>query len=164
MEFNEYIENCKQAIKNARPNATQQAIDWNAPFILEPEQPTQKGILLIHGLLDSCFAMKDLAKAFQVKGYLVFAILLPGHGTQPIDLCDVRVEDWLKIIDYGVKSLKKRVNHISLAGHSTGASLALEYTAQQPKHTIEKIYGFAPACGLKAKLACLTGIITKIAK
>ena len=164
MNFTDYINHCKTKIRQAKPNATDQVVDWNAPFILTPSKPSQKGILLIHGLLDSCFIMRELGKVFQERGYLVYAILLPGHGTQPEDLLSVSYQDWIKTVEFGIQALKQEVSDISIAGFSVGATLALHYAGSHPTEAIKKIYCFSPACQIKSKFVLLTGLASWLGK
>ena len=109
-------------------------VDWNSPFILEPDLATcprpvsgryRNGIVLVHGLTDSPFQMHDLANYFQRKCFVVVGLLLPGHGTVPGDLLEVRYEDWVKATAYAAASLKTRVDRFFIGGASTGATLAL---------------------------------------
>ena len=161
--FEKYIFTCKERIRKARPEVSEKIIDWNAPFALTPENPNGKGILLIHGLLESPFAMRDLAHIFQSKGYLVYAVLLPGHGTTPEALLTAKLEEWVETVEFGIKALKQQVSTIEIAGRSTGASLAIYLADQQPT-LIKKVYAFAPACGLASKFACLTGLGSMLGK
>ncbi len=76
----------------------------NMPFALKPRvadgisKPYRRGILLTHGLTDSPYFMRHLANFFAEQGFLVLAILLPGHGTQPGDLLDVDWREWAKAV------------------------------------------------------------------
>ena len=76
---------------NTNPDLLNKTVDGNSPYELEPkgdntagkQKRWRRGILLIHGLSDSPYCMRHLAKCFQRNGFRVKAILLPGHGTQP---------------------------------------------------------------------------------
>lgn len=164
MEFTDYISECKARIRKAKPDASQEVIEWNAPFILTPKSPGLKGILLIHGLLDSPFVMRDIAKVFQERGYWVYAILLPGHGTAPHDLLTVTDQDWMNEVAYGMQALTKVCSQVSIAGYSTGAALALYYAHTHTRETLEKIYCFSPACKIKSRVVFLTGMISKLGR
>ncbi|MGZ8257306.1 MAG: hypothetical protein ACXW1C_05030, partial [Gallionella sp.] len=64
-------------------------IAGNMPFQLQPtlpnknfagkNHPYQRGIVLTHGLTDSPYFMRSLGEFFTAQGFLVMAILLPGH-------------------------------------------------------------------------------------
>ena len=160
MNFADYINQCKNKIRQARPSASAEVIECNSPFIMRPNNSNQQGILLIHGFLDSPFVMRDLAKVFQGRGYLVYAILLPGHGTTPEELAHVSCNDWIATVEFGMNALKQEVTDLSIAGFSTGATLALHYAYSHPHQPLKKIYCFSPACAIKSKLAFLTGLIS----
>jgi alpha-beta hydrolase superfamily lysophospholipase len=94
------------------------------------------GVLLVHGLTDSPYLMRDLGDFFRgVPGacYLVRSILLPGHGTRPGDLLEVQVDDWHAATRYGIRSFAGRVSDLHIVGFSTGAALAIyEALATEP--------------------------------
>ena len=119
LEFADYLSECRTIIQNTRtdlgryPNPTA-IIDANTPFELKPEKPvsttTRYGALLIHGLLDCPFIMRDIGNTLQSQGLLVRSILLPGHGTVPSGLLQVKYQDWLQATHYGITSLSKEVD------------------------------------------------------
>jgi esterase/lipase len=127
LNFADYLNRCKTLISKARPNATPDIIEANMPFELRPNQPARIGVLLIHGLLETPYAMRDIGHQLQTQGMLVRAILLPGHGTTPSSLLNVSYKDWMKSVEYGIQSLSQEVEKIFLVGDSTGGSLALHY-------------------------------------
>ena len=163
MDFRDYIKQCKAKIRQARPDASETIIEWNAPFIFTPSNPNHKGILLVHGLLDSPFMMRDLGQIFQEQGYLVYALLLPGHGTRPADLLSVSYPEWIDAVAFGMRALQQETPRVSIAGFSTGATLALHYAASAPKD-LEKVYCFSPACKIKSPWAILTGLFGLLGK
>lgn len=94
------------------------------------------GILLIHGLLDSPFLMKDVGDALNKTSsrcVLIRSILLPGHGTNPGDLREVKWTDWLAAVNYGIESFYREVSVLHLVGFSTGGALAI-YWAINPEN------------------------------
>ena len=103
----------------------------------EPERTD--GILLLHVLTDSTYLMRDLVQALTEEplraGRCVVArsLLLPGHGTVPADLLDVRHEDWTDTVDYGVRSFAGVAGRVHLVGFSTGGALALQAAYAQAR-------------------------------
>ncbi len=59
--------------------------NWNRSFELTTEQP-RGGVLLLHGMSDSPYALRTLGKALHRKGYWVIGMRMPGHGTAPSGL------------------------------------------------------------------------------
>jgi esterase/lipase len=159
LPFSEYISRSRAIIEERRTDLETNAnstliLEANSPFELVPEKPITSGkrikygVLLIHGLLDCPFSLRDIGKQLQNSGMLCRAIVLPGHGTTPADLLSISYHDWIQALRYGVDSLKKDVEHIFLAGYSTGAALSV-YQALQDSQ-ISGIILLAPAIRIKA--------------
>ncbi len=169
--FQDYIEESKKIIAQGRFDLSDdnrdKIIAANSPFELLPDEQFfprredgrfEKGVLLIHGLADSPYVMRPLARHLQSRGFLVRAILLPGHGTCPGDLIEVDYREWIKAAQYGINSLRKDVHHLYVGGYSTGGALSI-YLAQQPTD-IEGLFLLAPALEIKTNWACLTPYAT----
>ncbi len=158
LNFTDYIAKCRDIIANARVDLSQNAeliINANTPFEMRPQQPgkgkTKYGALLIHGLFDCPFIMKDIGLHLNDQGLLVRSILLPGHGTVPGGLLNVDYHAWLQTVRYGIASLIKEVDHIFLVGFSTGASLAL-YQALDGDIPIAGLILISPALKIRSKI------------
>ena len=160
-DFEEYITYSKNIIESARVDLNkenkEQIIAWNSPFIMKPDMnncsANTKGILLIHGLSDSPYSIKASANYFKKKCFIVYSILLAGHGTRPGDLLDVSYKDWIKQINYAVKELSKETDDIYLLGFSTGATLAINYVLSNPAKKISGIFLLSPAINLPSAAA-----------
>ena len=131
-------------------------VEGNSPFALEPQGDNTSGrriegkrrkyrraILLTHGLTDSPYFMRHVAAFFQSCGFLVLSILLPGHGTRPGDLLDVKWREWEKAVAWGTQKLAEEADEIFLGGYSAGGALSL-YQALHDER-IRGLYLFAPA-------------------
>lgn len=162
LTFSKYILKCRSLIKDRRTDLSSAnssvncIIDANCPYELYPNDATQSnnhfkcGVLLIHGLFDSPFTLKDIGLSLQSKGILSRAILLPGHGTVPSDLSNISYQHWIETVNYGVESLRQNVEKIFLVGYSTGAALSI-YQALKNKH-IAGLVLIAPALKIKAPI------------
>ena len=151
MTFENYIELMKNIIIESRIDLNNDNADQivlaNSPFTWQNPHtavPTHSGVLLIHGLFDSPYYVKDLGEFFLTKNFLVNAVLLPGHGTVPGDLLTVKYKEWAKAVKYGVTTLGRQVENIYLLGYSLGGMLAL-YEALESKENIKGIILIAPA-------------------
>ncbi|KZY28144.1 MULTISPECIES: carboxylesterase [unclassified Oleiphilus] len=125
-DFESYIEVSRAWLSHNRSFISQnkqKEINMNAPFMLMPNEPTQKAVLLVHGLGDSPYSFSDIAKSLHGEGYAVHVLLLPGHGSKPSDLMLSHYEDWQDIVDHYALQLKKQYNKVLLGGFSTGANL-----------------------------------------
>jgi esterase/lipase len=153
--FADYIKQSRAMIRKTHAAASaaelEMIVDGNAPFELKPPatcpsghgKPYHRGILLTHGLTDSAYLMRSLGDFFQKNCFLVMAILLPGHGTQPGDLLDVKWQEWAKAEAYGTDQLAAEVDEVYLGGFSTGGALSV-YQSQQDVR-VRGLFLFSPA-------------------
>ncbi len=116
-------------------------------------EKVKNGVLLIHGLTDTPFVMRDIGRHFQSKCFLVRAILLPGHGTVPGDLLEVTFEDWIDAVRYGINSFSNRVENLYVVGFSTGGAVALYHGLEQGirKKPIRGLVLLSPAVRVKSR-------------
>ena len=79
---------------------------------------------------DSPYSLRALGEALNEDGYHVVGLHLPGHGTAPSGLLDLRWQDMAGAVRLAVAHLVKVVGKgpIHIAAYSTGASLALDFT------------------------------------
>lgn len=71
------------------------ATDWNRSYILLPEGRPIGAVVLLHGLTDSPYSLRHIARRYAGRGYAAVAIRLPGHGTVPAGLAEVDWEQWM---------------------------------------------------------------------
>ncbi len=119
------------------------------------------GCLLIHGFRSCPFEMKEYAEYLNELGYTVKTCLLPGHGTSPADLLNVKWGDWVEAVEESLEALKQNCQKTFVAGLSTGGSLAL-YLAS--KHNMNGVIALAPGLFLKQRNAFLSHILKYIWK
>jgi esterase/lipase len=163
LAFADYVARQKEMLAQARSGAgsatPEKIINGNAPFELKPTgnypagkvKPYKRGVLLTHGLTDSPYFMRHLAAFFQENGFRVMAVLLPGHGTQPGDLLDVRWQEWAKTVAYGADSLASEVDEIYLAGYSAGGALSVYQSLHDDR--VRGLFLFSPAFKISPKAA-----------
>ena len=83
------------------------------------------GILLVHGYLSVPKQMEDMAKYFNNLGFKVYLVRLKGHGTAPVNLEDVKWQDWYGSLNFGYEALKLICVKVFIIGFSTGGLLSL---------------------------------------
>lgn len=132
-------------------------IEGNSPFEIVPKHPNGKAILMIHGLGDSPWTYHDFARTLADQGYLVRAILLPGHGTKPQDMIGVTSEDWTRAVNEQMDLLKEKYKDIWIAGFSTGCNLAISY-AEKYKD-VSGLILFSPAVKVRTSLLPLAPFV-----
>jgi len=170
--FTAYIEEYRKIILAARTDlggANHEAtLAANLPFELKPDSVAfppaadgryRQGIVLIHGLSDSPYLMKALGAHFQSRGFLVRAILLPGHGTRPGDLSKVTEEEWRRALAYAVRATSPQVEHLYLAGFSTGGALAVDYALEHPD-SLTALLLFSHCLQVKSPAARWAGVLS----
>jgi esterase/lipase len=161
--FADYVAHMRKIVHEARAEASRDNLETivqgNAPFELRPggdypvgrDKPYRRGILLTHGLTDSPYFMRYLAEFFQQSGFRVMAILLPGHGTRPGDLLDVRWQEWTKAVAYGVDRLAAEADEVHLGGLSCGGALSLLHSLGDER--IRGLFLFVPALRISPRAA-----------
>jgi len=167
--FEKYIRITRSMIEKTRVDINERnkaiILEANSPFELKPDLSLypqnengkfKKGILLIHGLLDSPYIIKQVALYLQSKGFLVRAILLPGHGTVPADLMKVSYREWIKATEYGIHRLQHHAEKVYIGGFSTGGALSIHQALKNP--AIKGLILFSPALGIKTKMAGFAGL------
>jgi alpha-beta hydrolase superfamily lysophospholipase len=129
--------------------------DWNRSFESTPAEP-RGGVLLLHGLTDSPYSVRALAAIYERAGFAVIAPRMPGHGTVPAGLLDVRWQDWSAVVRIAMRELRVRIGAgkpIHLLGYSNGAALALDYALDAPGDTDlpapQQIVLVSPMIGLR---------------
>lgn len=167
LSFADYVADTRDMLREAHNKLgtadVPRRVEGNAPFDLKPgsadsagqNRPYRRGVLLTHGLIDSPYYMRHLAAFFQEQGFRVMVVLLPGHGTQPGDLLDMRWQDWAEAVAYGTDRLAEECEEIYLGGLSTGASLSIHHALRDSR--VRGLFLFAPAIKI-TPLAALANV------
>ncbi len=161
LTYENYLKLARNMIGEARTDLSAEKrnaiIDANAPFELMPSEtcgkgakkPIRRGVLMVHGLTDSPYFTRALGNFFQQNCFLVRSILLPGHGTRPGDLLDVKWEDWLDAVKFGADSLASDVDELYLLGFSTGGALSVYQSLSDVR--VKGVFLFSPALKVSPK-------------
>ncbi len=105
--------------------------DWNRSYVMEPDGKPVGVVVLLHGLTDSPYSLRHIAKRYRDRGYVAIGIRLTGHGTVPAGLTDVRWEDWMAATRLAIREARRRVPApapLHLVGFSNGGALAMKYS------------------------------------
>lgn len=89
-------------------------------------------VICIHGFTSTPFAMRELAHVLFDDGHDAQTILLPGHGTTPGALGDVRWTDWVDAVKRAVETVRQTYTYVFLCGQSMGAALSLLVSTDIP--------------------------------
>jgi alpha-beta hydrolase superfamily lysophospholipase len=144
------------------------AHNWNRSYILDARNPTGVA-LVVHGLSDSPYSLKNIAQALNKSDIIVYGLRLPGHGTVPSGLDDIAWQDWMAAVRVTDKHIQQQ--HAGLpyyyVGYSTGAALgvklALDAIAQGRK-TPDQLFLLSPALGVSplARFANLQRVLSHL--
>ncbi len=147
--IDDYLHLCRQRVAVSRTDldsdSRESIIDGNSPFLLPAQNSgaTRRTIIMTHGLTDSPFLMHDIGAWFQSQGFRVLSMQLPGHGTRPGDLLDVRWQDWVSAQRKVIDLLADDSEELYLLGFSLGAVLSLYQVLHTPRFSA--LFLFAPA-------------------
>jgi len=83
------------------------------------------GVLLVHGYTGSPASMRPWAEYLNQKGFTVRVPLLPGHGTKPEDLNEVKWEEWPAKVEAELAELFKTCSKVFICGLSMGGGTTL---------------------------------------
>ncbi|ABV36415.1 conserved hypothetical protein [Shewanella sediminis HAW-EB3] len=126
--------------------------DWNRTYEW-PLDDAKFGVLLLHGMSDSPYALSHVAKHFEGKAHLL-GLRLPGHGTIPSGLVDLEWQDMASAVSLATRHMRDvlKGRPLYVVGFSTGAALALNHELERLSKSQERDYAgmifISPAIGL----------------
>ncbi len=122
--------------------------------ILKGAEPLELGnsyantaILMVHGFAGCPNNFENLPHKLAELDIFVKAILLPGHGTSPLDFEKVSVDILLEAVVDNIIELKKYYKKVIVLGHSMGGALATLSYAKVPFEGLilaSPYYGITP--------------------
>lgn len=152
------------------------AQDWNRSYVMEPEGKPVGAAVFLHGLTDSPYSLRHVARHYRDRGFLSVAIRLPGHGTVPAGLTEVEWQDWLAATHLAVREARQRVGAgvpFHIVGFSNGGALALMHALEALEDPAlarpDRIVLISPMVGITAfarfaGLAALPAVLPRFAK
>ena len=102
---------------------------YNRSFRLTLPQPLGRA-LLMHGLTDSPYSVRALARTLHARGFEVTVLRLPGHGTLPSMMSVMSARDWTAAVRLAARDVAGRTpsgQPFYIGGYSSGGTLALQY-------------------------------------
>ena len=96
--------------------------DWSA---VGSGKNAHIGVLLVHGFTGAPPSMRPWGEFLHSKGYSVRVPLLPGHGSKPEDLNEVKWQEWPAKVIHELNELQKTCDTIFLIGLSMGGGTVL---------------------------------------
>ena len=141
--------------------------DWNRSYVLEPAGKPVGAVVLLHGLTDSPYSLRHVARRYAAAGFVVVAIRLPGHGSVPAGLSSVQWEDWLAATRLAIREAKRRTDPaapLHIVGFSNGGALAVKYALDAAENAQlarpDRLILLSPMIGITrfARLAGVAGL------
>ena len=141
--------------------------DFNRSFVLEPNGKPVGAVVLLHGLTDSPYSQRHIARFYRDQGFVAIVPRMPAHGTVPAALTDVEWEDWMAATRLAVREARARTGPsapLHLVGFSNGGALALMYAldsiSDEKLARPDRLVLISPMVGITrvARLARLAGL------
>jgi alpha-beta hydrolase superfamily lysophospholipase len=134
-------------------------VNWNRSFVLASKQ-AKLGVLLLHGMSDSPYSLRDIGQQVHQRGAYVIGLRLPGHGQAPSGLLEATWQDMAAAVRLAMAELRQKTGNkdIYIIGYSNGAALAVQYALDSVSNdSLAPVAGLvliSPAIGI-SKLAML---------
>ncbi len=129
--------------------------DWNRSFTVLPQGQPVGAVVLLHGLTDSPYSLRHVAKLYVDHGFAAVGIRLPGHGTGPAGLTSARWQDWRAATRLAMREARRLAGPgqpLHIAGYSNGGALAVQYTLDAIEDSAldrpARVMLFSPMIGL----------------
>lgn len=152
------------------------AQDWNRSYVLEPDGAPIGAVVLLHGLTDSPYNLRHIARRYRDLGYVAIGLRTPGHGTVPAALTESVWEDWMSATRLAIREARRRAGSsapLHLVGYSAGGAFALKYALDALEDSrlsrADRIVLISPMVGINsfarfAGLAALPALLPSFAK
>jgi alpha-beta hydrolase superfamily lysophospholipase len=143
------------------------AQDWNRSYELVPEGKPAGAAVFLHGLTDTPYSLRHIAKRYRDRGFVAVAPRLPAHGTVPAALTRVEWEEWMAATRLAVREARRRAGPgvpLHIVGFSNGGALALKYALDAIENDQlarpDRLVLISPMIGITrfARLAGLAGL------
>jgi esterase/lipase len=132
-------------------------------FKHEDDGSPRNAIVLVHGLTDSPYFMRDIGEYFCAEmGFDVYIPLLRAHGLkEPEDMKDASFIEWRKDVRFAVEAAKKSGGKVSIGGLSTGGTLSVEMALKDEQSIDGGVFLFSAALGLASHAGNLAEIFLR---
>lgn len=141
--------------------------DWNRSYEILPSGTPVGAVVLIHGLTDSPYSLRHIARHYAARGFVAIGLRVPGHGTVPAALTESTWEDWMAATRVAMREARRVAGPtlpVHMVGFSNGGALALKYSldtlADPALPRADRLVLLSPMIGVTqfARFAGLAGI------
>lgn len=116
-------------------------------------------VLLLHGLTGTPIDMHYMKAALVADGYTVSVPLLPGRGTRPSDMFDLRWEDWMSCALDAYDELARDHGEVVVGGLSAGGTMTLDIALRRKPSAVILC---ATALGMSNPIAYLAPYVWRV--
>ena len=97
-----------------------------------PVNRPRAAVLLLHGMSDSPYSLRNLGEALHASGVYVVGLRIPGHGTAPSGLVRVTWQDMEAAVAIAMKHVAEKADGgpVHIVGYSNGGALAVNYALE----------------------------------
>ncbi|MCU8004356.1 MULTISPECIES: alpha/beta hydrolase [unclassified Shewanella] len=144
-------------VKNSLSDPAHWPQNWNRSYEW-PVANAEFGVLLLHGMSDSPYALSNVAVHFKGKAH-VLGLRLPGHGTIPSGLTELYWQDLATAVNLATAHMRQTLKDkpLFVVAFSTGAAVALNHELERISHDKAPDYDgmifISPAIGLAPSAA-----------
>ena len=132
--------------------------NWNRSFELPADRP-RAAVLLLHGMSDSPYSLRNLGERLHAAGAYVLGLRVPGHGTAPSGLVELRWQDMAAAVRLAMHHLAEQSGDrpLYIVGYSTGAAMAVQYALatleDETLPRVDRLVVLSPAIGVTSVAA-----------
>jgi esterase/lipase len=110
----------------------------------------RNAIVLVHGLTDSPYFLREIGEYFAAKmGFDVYIPLLLAHGLkEPEGMKDASADGWKNNVKFAIEAAQSSGGQISIGGFSTGGTLSVNVAINKPEIINGGVFLFSAALGL----------------
>jgi carboxylesterase len=110
-----------------RPAQPRPILKGCAPFVFGSGA---EAVMALHGIAGSPAQLREMCAEIASRGFTVYGVLLPGHGTDPDDLYGARWEHWYSHVESEYLRIRRHHAKVHVLGFSVGAALGLRLASE----------------------------------
>lgn len=129
-----------------------------------PEQKAETAIIFLHGWRSEAAVWFSLFKTLHQKPYTLYALDLPGFGKSETPRQSFTLNDYAKIVREFVLKVSNQISPVIIIGHSFGARIALNLTAENPELVKKLILVGAGGARIHSARRAGLGLIARMLK